>query len=60
MRQSPKPMQWLLAAAYITLLIAIWRQNSYGELTGNWRIVQFGFLLLNLALILGLPIWKRT
>ena len=59
MQQSPSVMKWVLAAAYIALLIAIVLQRLDGELTGNWLIVQFGFLLFTLALILGLPIMRR-
>ena len=59
MQQAPSVMKGVLAAAYIALLIAIVLQRLDGELTGNWLIVQFGFLLFTLALILGLPIMRR-
>ncbi len=51
MTRLPKATRWLLAAAYLVLLIAIGLQRLDGELTGNWTTVLFSLSLFTLAFI---------
>lgn len=56
---SPRLMKWLLAAAYLVLLVALGLQRLQGGLTGNWSAVLFSFTLFTLAFVWGLPTWRK-
>lgn len=49
MSGTTKTVRWLLAFAYVDLLISLALQRLDGGFTGNWSFVVLSFAVLNLA-----------